>query len=259
VLLRAPEVRPGQCCNRPLASQGMERHAERGTSILLPMQIDPVQEWRRLTENYREMPDVQLEELALDFADLTAAAQQALRDELRHRGLPQPGSSPQATATRQAPVTPRLLEPTEDEFENREDSEEDSGEPHEYTWKTVLCECEERDQIWQLQEMLHRAGIDSWRQGADEAGLLYPRILVAADQLEEARIVIARPVPQDVIDQSHEPTQAEYEMPRCPACRAEDPVLEDTEPVNSWRCEACGRQWSDPAPAAEGEPQQTPM
>jgi hypothetical protein len=98
--------------------------------------------------------------------------------------------------------------------------------------------------------MLRRAGIESWPQGPEGAGVVYPRILVAADQLDEARIVIARPVPQDVIDQSHEPP-AEYQMPRCPACRAEDPVLEDTEPVNTWLCEACGRQWSDPAPSGE--------
>jgi hypothetical protein len=213
------------------------------------MQIDPVQEWRRLAEHYRGLNDGQLQELALDFADLTETAQQTLRDELRLRRLPLPGSSPQTTAARQAPVASRPLEPARDEFENGEDSEEGRGEPHEYTWKTALCECEELDRVWQLREMLRRAGIDSWY----EADSLYPRILVAADQLEDARIVIARPVPQDIIDESHQPPPEDYEMPRCPACRAEDPVLEDTEPVNTWRCEACGRQWSDPAPAGEAK------
>lgn len=221
---------------------------------MLTMEIDPVTEWRRLTEHYREMADVQLTELARDFADLTEAAQQVLRDELRHRGLPLPGSAiPQTIPVKAALTSPASAA---DESDSREDADEVAGEPIEYTWKTVLCECEESDQVWQLQEMLRCAGIDSWPDGPQsigDSGLLYPRILVAADQLEEARAVIARPVPQDVIDQSHEPTP-EYEMPRCPNCRAEDPTLEDTEPVNAWRCEACGRQWSDPAPIGEAWP-----
>jgi len=40
------------------------------------MQIDPVQEWQRLTKLYREMGDVDLRELAMQYADLTDAAKQ---------------------------------------------------------------------------------------------------------------------------------------------------------------------------------------
>lgn len=221
------------------------------------MHIDPVTEWRRLTEHYRQMSDVQLEELARDFADLTEAAQQILRDELRHRGLSDRGvpapPNPTLTRTQIAVASPRN---GADVPANPEESDEDDSEPVEYTWKTLLCECEEWDQVWQLQEMLRRAGIDSWFDGPRSIGdssLLYPRILVAADQLDEARAVIAQPIPQDVVDDSR--TMApDYEMPRCPACRTKDPVLEATDPVNTWRCEACGRQWSDPAPIVEGQP-----
>jgi len=211
------------------------------------MEIDPVAEWRRLTDHYRQMHDIALQQIARDYADLTETAQQVLRDELRHRGLPQPGSStPPAAST---PLAQTAAPPREngDASEYPEDREEGGKPPVEYTWRTMLCECEESDQVWQLREMLRRAGIESW----SEAGLLYPRILVAADQLEEARAVIARPIPQDVIDDSHTEVP-EYEMPRCPSCRAEDPVLEETDPVNTWQCEACGRQWSDSGPVAEG-------
>ena len=215
------------------------------------MQVDPVEEWRRLTEHYRQMSDGELEELVFDFADLTEMAQQALSGELRHRGLPQPGSTspPAASATARAQRAVPLQQDDGDHLRDSEDSEESDGRPVEYTWKTVLCECEDRYQVWQLQEMLQRAGIDSWPQ---DDGALYPRILVAADQFEEARAVIARPVPQEVIDDSHSGAP-EYEMPCCPNCRAEDPVLEASDPVNTWRCEACGRQWSDPAPVGRGE------
>ncbi len=212
------------------------------------MQIDPVTEWRRLTDHYRRMYDAELQQLARSYADLTETAQQVLRDELRQRGLPQPGSPvPQIAAIANARADAPQPGENVDASTYPEDFEDEEKPSVEYTWKTVLCECEEWDQVRQLQEMLRRARIDSWSQ----AGLLYPRILVAADQLEEARAVIARPVPQDVVDESHEPPE-EYRMPRCPSCRAEDPVLEASDPVNTWLCEACGRQWSDPAPAGEG-------
>lgn len=249
------------------------------------MQIDPVAEWRRLTEHYRQMSDAQLQELALDYADLTETAQQTLAGELRHRGLDQPRASGQVSTFAQtstsnyestytsATVGIRTQQKRYSPFaaadggadvaangEDVDDDIEDDSAPREYTWKTVLCECEEWDQVWQLCEMLRRAGIESWSEGATsigDGGLLYPRVLVAADQLDEARMVIARPIPQDVIDESRTPTP-EFELPVCPSCRAEDPVLEDTDPVNTWRCESCGRQWSDKqgdlAPDSGAEP-----
>ena len=216
------------------------------------MQIDPVAEWRRLSEHYRQMADVQLQELARSFADLTETAQQVLGDQLRLRGLSQPCASglPAASSTQ-----PRAaIKPAQSATDEIHDVDQAESEPVEYTWKTILCECEELDQVWQIREMLRRCGIESWSEGwqfRGEGGLLYPRILVAADQIDEARAVIARPVPQDVIDDSRM-TIPEYKMPHCPACRAEDPVLESTDAVNTWRCEACGRQWSDPAPLKEG-------
>jgi hypothetical protein len=216
------------------------------------MQIDPVAEWRGLTEHYRRMGDVQLEELALDFADLTDTARQVLRDELRHRGMnldrilssSMPAAPARASAASSAtvshPATPAgAVQSAEAAAMDRR--------PCQYTWKIMLCECDEWEQVRQIQEMLRRAGIDSWQEGygASNWDLRYPRVLVAADQLDEARIVLARPVPQDVIDESRM-TVPDYEPPRCPACRANNPVLESADPVNCWQCAACGRQWSDP-------------
>jgi transposase-like protein len=69
---------------------------------------------------------------------------------------------------------------------------------------------------------------------------------VAADQLEEAREVASRPIPQAIVEQSRMQIP-EFELPRCPGCGAEDPLLESADPVNAWLCESCGRQWTDPA------------
>jgi ribosomal protein L37AE/L43A len=79
--------------------------------------------------------------------------------------------------------------------------------------------------------------------------------MVAADQLDTARAIAAGPVPPDIVAASTAPIE-EFELPRCPACGAEDPVLESAEPVNTWRCEACDAEWTDPAETADQEPQQ---
>jgi transposase-like protein len=74
--------------------------------------------------------------------------------------------------------------------------------------------------------------------------------MVAADQLESAVEIVARPIPQDVIDECSEEAP-EFEPPSCPKCGAGDPVLEGVDPVNSWRCEACGNQWTETVGTAD--------
>jgi hypothetical protein len=63
-----------------------------GRSILLFMHDNPAEDWQALAEHYRQMDDVELGELAADFGDLTATAQEVLRSELRNRGLAEPGA-----------------------------------------------------------------------------------------------------------------------------------------------------------------------
>ncbi len=135
------------------------------------MQMDPVQEWQRLTAAYREKSPEELLELAHDFADLTETAQQALRSEMRSRGLGDPES---ARAPREAEVSEPVtfgsqlpgfikVQPTGgvpgfggETPQLVPDSPElpDDGGPHDYTWKTPLCECYTREEAAQLQEAL---------------------------------------------------------------------------------------------------------
>jgi ribosomal protein S27E len=199
------------------------------------------------------MGDEELRELAADFADLTETAQQVLRDEMRTRSLGDP----------QAPVQPQkqpgcFAASQWGEDAGSPDAEEADREtdlPHDYTWKTVLCECDEREEAWQIAEVLRRAGIESWieRPGSRYAmEFSYPRVLVAADQLDRAREIAARPIPREIVDLSRmEPP--EFVAPRCPGCGAEDPVLEGVEPSNAWHCERCGREWTDPVTAEDEE------
>jgi hypothetical protein len=210
------------------------------------MQTDPIQEWRRLTEHYRAMSDEQLEELADDFADLTEAAQQLLRGELRHRGLDRPQAVSDAKKVAESPAASSPVTSGDSAG-----SAEESDLPHEYTWKTLLCDCNNLEQARQVCEVLRRAGIESWMDSPGiylphpDLDLTNPRVLVAADQLDQARMIVASPIPQDVIDES-KMTMPEFSTPSCPACGDPEPLLETVDPVNIWQCEACGRQWTDP-------------
>ncbi len=216
------------------------------------MQANPLEEWQRLSELYRGKSEEELRELADDFADLTETAQQVLRDEMRKRGIGDPGApnvpqnhadSPHAEPN---PLATLLCEPQNHGYDPFFGQEE-TDQPHEYTWKTPLCECEDGDEAWQLAEVLRRAGIESWVEQPGTRysfGVINPRLLVAADQLEQARTIAAQPIPQEIVEQS-KTGQPEYEPPACPQCGAKDPVLEAVEPANSWRCEACGKQWTD--------------
>jgi hypothetical protein len=209
------------------------------------MRIDPFEEWRRLTQLYREMSDEELYELEDDFAGLTEQAQQVLHDEMKTRGL----TRPRPTSV-EAEISEHTVASARNSFADAPKAEggtEESDLPREYTWKTLLCECNDSDEAWMVREALRQAGIESWIEGQGyriAADASYPRILVAADQLEQAREVASRPIPQAIVEQSTMPPE-EYEPPVCPKCGAEDPLLEGVDPVNSWLCESCDHQWTD--------------
>jgi hypothetical protein len=209
------------------------------------MRSDPGREWQTLTDLYREMGDQELYELAEEFGNLTEVAQQVLRGEMSKRRLKAPGGTKEAAKRPARAETPQQ--------DNPGNSDQEDEVPHEYTWKTALFASEEWSEAWQVYEALRRAGIDVWIEGPrrnramDQSGC---RVLVAADQLEEAREIASRPIPREIAEEARiGKNMPEYEAPQCPSCGAEDPVLEDVEPSNRWLCESCGEEWSD---AAEG-------
>jgi hypothetical protein len=249
------------------------------------MQSDPAFEWQRLTEYYRQMSDDELRELTADFDDLTETAQQALRSEMRSRGLGDsvvasnvsgnansPFASPAAPITVSTEIVTRA--PTRDRMVNAlgffgqlpeivPDTPDAGGAddaPHEYTWKTVLCKCDDMTQALEVSEALKQAGIESWIAGPRPSAyssyasldLINPRVLVAADQLDQARAIAARPIPPEIVAESRIEVP-DFEPPICPTCGASDPVLEAVDPANTWRCEQCGGQWTESAGSANQE------
>jgi ribosomal protein L37AE/L43A len=240
-------------------------HAEMNPGILSAMHTDPVTEWRRLADHYRSLGEEELRLLAQHFPDLTDSAQQALRSELQSRGLGDPETIAQAAANpaprrtsasarefpsesadapADAPTDAPADEPVDVLAHQAGPDESRSDGPLDYTWKVLLCDCEEGVQAWQLSQALTRAGIDNWPQYAGRTGQRYSRVFVAADQLEQARMIASQPIPQDIVAESEE-QPGEFVPPTCPGCGATDPVLESADPVNAWRCEVCGRDWTE--------------
>ena len=233
--------------------------AERKAAILLPMYGNPAEEWQQLNEHYHKMWDEELNQLAEDFGNLTETAQQVLRNEMRNRGLRDPvapgGVSKGPFRPAASPSAPRFSSSVDPISAGSRlgdyDAQRENESRHEYTWKTPLCECDTTEQAWQLHAALKHAGIDSWVDNAGSRGGGFPRVVVAADQIEEAHDIAARPLPPQVVEESRLEVP-EFEAPKCPTCGAEDPVLESVDPANSWLCEACGKEWTDPSPDADG-------
>jgi hypothetical protein len=202
------------------------------------MRIDPFEEWRRLTQLYREMGDEELYELDASISDLTEQAQQILRDEMRTRGLTRPRLASAVADLSERSAAPGSCPGAEAAADDGRGmtGDEEEDRPCEFTWKTLLCECNEQEEAWQIHEALKQAGIESWVEG--------PKVIVAADQLEQAREIIAQPIPQAIVE-FFNACDEDFKVPVCPQCGAGDPVLESADPVNAWRCESCGKQWTE--------------
>jgi hypothetical protein len=202
------------------------------------MPANPAEETLRLTALYAQMSELELVDLARSYDGLTETARQVLRDQMLKRQLGDPAAPP-------APVRLAPRPPAAEEV--ADGSEQDC----EFTWKTLLCECEQFEQAWQMRELLRRSGVETWLDGPRSA---YPRILVAADQLDQARQLLSQPIPQEIVELSRQQIP-EFEAPVCPACGASDPILDENPDPNSeanlWFCESCGHQWDDCAGPAD--------
>ncbi len=201
-------------------------------------------ERQRLSKHYQFLGDDELRGLAADSSDLTETARQVLNDEMKRRGLKQ-----ETTQIAAAHRTGTVYDDGGDRdtdfcpAEPDEDDEDRSDGPVEYTWKTPLCECDTEEQVQELIETLRRAGIDAWvMRQRGRASLLS----VAADQLDQARVIAAQPIPAEIVDEvRRDAAEApqDFAMPSCPKCGASDPFLAGVDPVNRWRCGACGEEW----------------
>jgi hypothetical protein len=157
-------------------------------------------------------------DLAEDLGNLTDVAHQVLRDEMKKRKLTEPGGKT-AVPPDNRPVFGGWNRAAEKRVSDPGALFNDSEGPVDYTWKTLLCDCVTSEQVLQVFELLGPAGIEAWSSGPSSYfGSQTARILVAADQLEKAKQIIARPIPQDIADRSREKVE-DFEPPTCPKMR----------------------------------------
>jgi DNA-directed RNA polymerase subunit M/transcription elongation factor TFIIS len=201
------------------------------------MEIDRVEEWRKLTERYAGMSDDELEAVAGDGWELTDVARQALQGEISSRGLNF------RIAAAPAPPPP---EPSEA-----------AGAFDPADLELVVAQ-----QVWdlsearQVKEILDAAGIPCYWgannvEDVDELGPGFEggmnvKVRKADQQRAAQALAGARPAESQ--------TQPDY-TPRCPKCHSTEIVFQglEGEPVEdstanskfNWSCDACGYTWKD--------------
>lgn len=76
--------------------------------------------------------------------------------------------------------------------------------------------------------------------------LRLPQVKVAPDDEALARRILAQPITAEKRAQyDAEPDCEPFITPNCPVCGSFEVVLESVATGNSWRCDNCGKRWSE--------------
>jgi DNA-directed RNA polymerase subunit M/transcription elongation factor TFIIS len=210
--------------------------------------LDPVAEWRRLSELYRRMSDNELLVLARQSSELTDTAQQAVAHEVSQRGLKLQSDKPSA------PPNP---EPQTDSpyAEDRELIE--------------ICTVWSVPDGLQLQTLLDRAGIPFF-MGPEKATGVDAVTSNFANGVSVQVMRIGVPWIREALQNytpANEPSPRQEEelgeLPvRCPECHSTEVIFErlladpatatdKSPPQYEWTCDSCGHQWKDDGIAKE--------
>jgi len=195
-------------------------------------------EYARLTDYYRDQPDEALLVLAGEPEELTPIAEEALRAEIRRRGLQVPGAAEHAE-----------LATAVQELEARTDGGFDGD-----LWSSYAALAPENCRFYFEDEgggvaarrFLEESGIDSFK--VPQAGLYEGAcVVVKPSDAERAAVLLSQPLPERLMDEPAIEAK-DFVAPSCPKCGGLDPLLESADPTNEWLCEECGHTWADPAP-----------
>jgi hypothetical protein len=238
--------------------------------------FDPAGEYLQIAERYRQMKDEELLVLMPQISELTDAAQQALANEFRSRGLKVetesekvsvPAAKPRSTSFERA--APRFANSAGDEAavgETVDDDAEEEGDSYEEDRELVdLCTVwSERDAV-KVQQILDAAGIPFF-MGPEKAtgvdGVTSKFSSGVAVQVMRIGLPWAAPgmsnyEPEDDPDADEQQEAATKDVSiRCPKCHSTDVVFEggtsslvvaaeDRSQKFKWICDACGHQWED--------------
>ena len=209
--------------------------------------LDPAEEWRYLSERYRQMSDEELLALARQNSELTHVGQQALASEMSRRELKLQPEEP-------APPPEPELDPDSPYAEDRELVE--------------ICTVWSLSDALQLQSLLEEAGIPFF-MGPEKATNASGVTSNFANGVSVKIMSVGVPwthqlwqhyTPQN--DPASKPGEELSELPvRCPKCHSEEVVFDglindgligeppaatgQSQPKFEWTCDSCGYQWKD--------------
>jgi hypothetical protein len=183
--------------------------------------------YQELVALYGSYADEELVGLGRNIGDLTETAQEVLKGELARRGL--------------------KIAPAQKAVETSVLTEDDLADMRSYA-ELAPAECifdfESEREASAAYYALTGQGIEAIvvstsRQKVDNHG---PRVVVKPKDAERASEILSAPLSETLTAEADE-AQAEYDVPRCPACGGEEIVLESVDPVNQWLCDGCGHTW----------------
>ena len=183
--------------------------------------VGDADQYRELMALYATYGDEELVELSRTMDDLTEMAQAILKGEMGRRGLKIAAAAPRA--------------------ETRVLTDEDLADMRTYAEmapEECIFDMESEQAASTAYYSLTSAGID-----AIVVSKPGPRVVVKPKDAERAAEILSGLSTDKLTEQVLEETDAEFDLPRCPACGGEETVLESVDPVNQWRCEDCGNTW----------------
>lgn len=208
--------------------------------------LDPAGEFLRVSERYRQMSDSELLVLTRQSSELTDVAQQALANEISHRGLKLQPEEPPAPPI---PEPPPSYPPDSSYSEDRELVE--------------LCTVWSLSDALQLQTLLDTAGIPFFMgpekaTGVDAVTSNFANgvsVQIMRIGMPWARQAMRDYTPTNEPGPKQEGERSELPV-RCPKCHSTEVIFEDliTEPTTAtdnsspkykWTCDSCGHRWED--------------
>jgi ribosomal protein L37AE/L43A len=198
--------------------------------------IGDAAQYQELVALYSSYSDGELIALGRDMADLTEMAQEALKGELTRRGL--------------------KLTPASKSVEARAITDEDLVDMRTYA-ELAPDECifdfPTEQAASAAYYALTREGVNAIvvsPKNAKKFDNRGPRVVVTPKDAERAASIFSQLATGKLTEETLEVADAEFEVPRCPACGSEETLLESVDPVNQWRCEDCGHTWLEESVSA---------
>jgi DNA-directed RNA polymerase subunit M/transcription elongation factor TFIIS len=206
--------------------------------------LGPAGEFLQISEHYRELTDGELLLLAGQASELTSIAQQALANEMSHRGLKlQP----------EEPLAPPDPEPPSDPTEPSLYAEDRRV--------VEICTVWSLSDALQLQSLLDNAGIPFF-MGKEKATGVDKVTSNFAEGVSVQIMNIGVPWARQAMQSYaplNEPSPESTDVPgevevRCPKCHSTEVIFEDLlpEPATAaettkykWICDSCGHEWED--------------